>query len=451
MIYYKILISFLIILIFQGCDEIILTYPNKPNESKTLFIDELSYINEIRQNSGLKAFARNQILTKAAKKHANYLAINHKSSHEEENLEAFYAKSPQQRALKSGYFYLGVGENIAFHKNSQIAIDLLFTAIYHRFGFLSFEYNEIGFANASNKNNFFPWVFVMGNSRLNYFCKNRKHDSGYGKFILNFCKDKEVKIKEDKFILNKKFSYKDIILFPYNKQNDIDISFSGEEPNPYPKCKITANPISIQFDNKLDIKFISFNLFKDNHEIKDIKIINHENDINKKFKKNEFAFFASEVFDFNKTYDFTFTYFHDKKVKTIKSSFTTKTPKNPYFIVQGNENLALMPDTLYTIFYKPKNCNDLIEKFNFKHKKYDNTYINFSLTNEIEVSLEGLKNDKSTLMINDDIKINLILQESSVAVIQNLKHRFLVSGVLIFFAILIAIYKKKDKFKNNII
>ena len=68
--------------------------------------------------------------------------------------------------------------------------------------------------------------------------------------------------------------------------------FSGEIPDPFPECKITANPVSIEFNaNAGEVKFKDFEIFKDGRKIQNLHIITSANDINSKFSSKQFAVF----------------------------------------------------------------------------------------------------------------------------------------------------------------
>ena len=50
--------------------------------------------------------------------------------------------------------------------------------------------------------------------------------------------------------------------------------FSGEIPDPFPECKITANSVSIEFGEKAgEIKFKDFEIFKDGQKIQNLHLI----------------------------------------------------------------------------------------------------------------------------------------------------------------------------------
>ena len=157
--------------------------------------DAVSYLNEYRRGSGLSSLKQNQILSQAAKNHADYSAQNEYMGHDETAGRAkFSGADPVSRAIAAGYKSRHILENIAYKNDFKEAVDGLFSAIYHRFAFLNLSVDEVGYALAS-KDKFNAFVFEMGNSRLNAFCARGASDTGAGRFYTNVCADKNLKIK----------------------------------------------------------------------------------------------------------------------------------------------------------------------------------------------------------------------------------------------------------------
>lgn len=432
-------LSFVLFIIFiYGCDE----SKNliQPKEGKALDItqtyDTLEYLNFFRKNSGLVELSKNERLSQAAYNHALYSSFHKKAGHDEVKEAYFTGKTPSNRAFNVGYNSSFVGENIAYKNNFKSSIDILFTAIYHRFNFLSFDKNEVGFSIQHN-GDFSSAVFVLGNKGLNELC-SQNQSFKYGKFYTNICKNKSLRIKENDYKKAMNFANSDIIIFPYQNAQNIPIAFSGETPDPMPSCKITANPISVQFKpSSKKIQLVSFKIFSKNKELENTKIITKTNDINKHFSEFEFALFPLDVFDFNTTYTAVFEYKENKIHKKIKWNFTTNTPKFPYFIANSNENLALEPDIYYNIFLKPKHCNDLLSKFSIISKNHSNFQYSADGANMLKVKLNGYKNDNVIIESNEK-RINLILQKSSEILQTDFKKHFIIAAALLILAYFIA-------------
>lgn len=236
-------VLFLSIFIFFGCEQ---KPENLMQPKEVIGFDDvqgenpLEYLNHIRIMSGMVSFKYNNILEKAAKNHAKYSVFNHHLGHDEKKSENFFTgTTPSKRAFYVGY-NSNVSENISYNKDLISSIDSLFTAIYHRFGFLSFAVDEVGFAHEKNEN-FQASVFEMGNSILDKVCQ-KGADDGYGRFYTQVCKIKTAKIGMRTFENAHNFANDDIVLFPHKDALDVKVYFSGEVPDPMPTCKITANP-----------------------------------------------------------------------------------------------------------------------------------------------------------------------------------------------------------------
>lgn len=430
--------SFVLLIFFIcGCNENEnLIQPKEGKKLENKISNDLEYLNFFRKNSGLVEFSKNEILSQAAYNHALYSSSHKKTTHDEIKEAYFTGKTPAIRAINAGYNSSFVSENIAYENSLKASVDVLFTAIYHRFGFLSFNMDEVGFATYKN-DNFSAYVFVLGNKELDRLCAEKTSFKN-GRFYTNICKDKSLKIKESDYKKAINLKNDDIIVFPYKNAKDVLVAFSGERPDPMPSCKITANPISVQFKpNSKKIKLVSFKLFKQNHEITNTKIITKSNDINKHFSEFEFALFPLEVYDFNTTYTAVFEYKEDEKEKQIKWSFTTTSPEFPYFVANSNENLALKPDVYYNIFLRPQDCNDMLGKLSVITENSLKLDYSFVGKNMIKVKLNGYKNTKAWLKYNGK-SINLILQETSKNLEKDFKHYFVIVALLLILAYFVA-------------
>ncbi len=402
----------LIALVFLGCDQNPgeLSYPTKSKAVKN-YDEPLFYLNSYRTNAGLVSFAYNDTLSKAAQNHANYEVQNSHSGHNESPSGiGFTGQTPQIRALNAGYNSRFVSENISYSRDIKSSIDSLFTAIYHRFGFLDFSKDEVGFYFAK-KGDKQAGVFVMGNSLINDLCK--KSDENARVFYKDVCKDKNFKISETEFKSAQNFANEKIVLYPYDGQQNAQTYFSGEHPDPAPECKILSNPISVSFKpNGRRISMQSFELFDGSKRVPKHKTISKENDINAKFNAYQFAYFAQKPFRFSTRYKAIFSYLEDDEQKSIEWSFKTKEPENDYFYIKGGENLAIENDKWYDVFFMPKNCNDLIEKYSYELSSLSNVKIKQVGANHLQIKADAFKNTKINLQ-SKDIEINFFVIKSN--------------------------------------
>ena len=406
--------------------------------------DAVSYLNEYRRGSGLSSLKQNQILSQAAKNHADYSAQNEYMGHDETAGRAkFSGADPVSRAIAAGYKSRHILENIAYKNDFKEAVDGLFSAIYHRFAFLNLSVDEVGYALAS-KDKFNAFVFEMGNSRLNAFCAKGASDTGAGRFYTNVCADKNLKIKDAKFD-NFTGSSKPFVKFP--DATAVTPYFSDEIPDPFPECKITANPVSIEFNaNAGEIKFKDFEIFKDGKKLQNLHVITNKNDVNSKFSKGQFAAFAREVFDFGAQYEAVFSYEQANaqsagaQVKQIKWSFKTKTPQNPYFDARDGDVLGVDADKTYEIFFRPKDCNDLMTRYSYKASGFMTPTVAQSGTNTLSVKLKGLAGDTLSIMAGST-SVKVRLKTSSPETVRERREFYvkagaMIAGVIVIFALI---------------
>ncbi|QCD53029.1 CAP domain-containing protein [Campylobacter sp. RM16192] len=412
---------------------------SQPQISYIIDSDALSYLNDYRRGSGLFALKFNENLSLASKNHAEYsVAHNHMGHDESSGLAKFTGSTPNERAKTAGYSSMHVLENIAYKSDFITSIDGLFSAIYHRFAFLNLSVNEVGF-DAARGDKFSAYVFLMGNSGLNNFCKRGVSDNGSGKFYTNACANKDIKVKDSRlegFLKSTKQHVKfpdKVPVMPY---------FSGEIPDPFPECKITANPVSIEFNESLkDIKFVNFEIYKGEEKLRNLKILDQKSDINRKFSSHQFAAFSREVFSFNTDYTAVFSYTEEGESKQIKWNFKTKTLKYPYFEASDGYVLSVKPDMIYEIFFRPKDCNDLLTSYSYNSSALLNSEVKQSGTNTLSVKLSGMEGDILTIKTSGGDKVKVRLSASSPKAQKErrehmIKSAFMIFGVMVVFIII---------------
>lgn len=395
-----------------GCDEKIPPNAKEANPSKSalsFYTNPLDYLNNIRLNSGLGSLSQNEILDIAALNHAKYVVLNNEISHNEnQSGQLFSGVTPQDRAFYAGY-NSSVSENLSYNADDmKSAIDGLMSAIYHRFAFLNYEIDEIGIGFFEN-GKISSYVFEMGNSNIENFCKKGLKDGGFGEFIFGFCKDKNLAMQKAKFQNFKAINPAPFVVYP-NLEPALAI-FSGEVPDPTPECKILSTPVSIEFNAKSgEIKMVDFVIYDGENELKNTKKIDANSDINGKFSKFQFAVFSREIFKFNHTYKARFDYTQNGESKNIEWEFKTQTPKNHYFIAQNGDNLALLPDMTYDIFISPNDCNDVFGSFKIKYSG-EKPEISPISTNFLRVKMGKKSGNKAQIKTDNGKILNLYLKK----------------------------------------
>ncbi|MCV6608767.1 MAG: CAP domain-containing protein [Campylobacterales bacterium] len=380
-------------------------------------------INDIRLNSGLNALIENPILNHSSINHSNYVNFNKIVGHNQRKGRPYFTgEKPADRAIYKGYKSRSVLENVSNgQENFSLSIDGLMSAIYHRFGFLSFNINEIGYGR-SNKS----YVYNMGNSHLNDLCNSNFGKPKEGHYVYNICKNKQLKIKSEIFgkAENKLIDENpDYVFHPFNNQTNVPPVFYEEDPDPLPRHKVSGYPLSIEFNkNRFDManfKAKSFELLDES--LTPLDLISHKgettmsekNDPNKKFSKHQFAIFPKKRLDYGKTYHGRFSYTYNGTFQTIQWSFQTKDledlityQEKPIPIVLGNSyNIYIPPSTPWEVITRVNsNCSyfnsgnvDIITKL------YDN--------NTVKVQIFGEKVKECTIKLNNKKTIKLIIQQ----------------------------------------
>lgn len=319
----------------------------------------LDYLNLARKSVGLADFKQNLILDKAAKNHTLYLSnlgiISHDESKENKH---FTGENPSERAIFAGLSTSFVSENIsAKHESFNDSIDGLLSAIYHRFNFLNFSFDEIGFYDDGE-----IYTYEMSNSRLSRLCERGESIGRF--YVLGACAKPKMPISQQSFDKALKPSEPDFIAFANEKFPSVAV-FGDEDPDPLPQCKISSAPVSLEFNPDLKISLKSFKLYKDGKELENTLLLNKDNDPNAKLSQNQFALFALRPFDFGATYEAQASYTQGGENKSISWIFRTKEPQIPYFIVNDGDIIELEDGKEYEVFFAPKHCNDTFSEYSY--------------------------------------------------------------------------------------
>lgn len=334
----------------------------------------LQYLNTLRTNAGMAPYQTSPILKKTADNHATYLIANNATGHyEEEGKKHYTGEMPYQRAIAAGYQVSMLTENVTNNSlNYKDAIDNLFAAIYHRFGFLDFISDEIGIAVAQDPQNteVNTYVFDMGIHRLNQACSGKSY-SGAERYAYKICLDPTHKIREKTLldILNaKKIASKTIIVYPYDGQTDVPPVFYNETPDPLPDYDVSGFPISIQFNDahikQADVRDIS--LYTPEGEKVKSKVLYDQNDPNKLLKPGQFALLPLTRLKYDTRYKVVLTYAHEGKItQKVWHFHTRKLPEPAFVITQNKQALKIKPHTTYTLYFKPQNRHDVLGDLHF--------------------------------------------------------------------------------------
>jgi len=286
----------------------------------TLTSGTLSYINNIRANSGCGALKWSKELAYAAKKHAIYLATNSEFGHTESSYNKnFYASTPWQRIVKAGYNTRAVVENITFYEpNYRYSIKKIMGTVYHRLALLDTKVDTIGFANYRK-----VYVYDMSNSKVENLCKYSKNSG----LVNNICKNASKTLAKTDFygaLSSTKRRSRDIIKYPYSNQKSVGVKLERETPSFLPTNRSYGFPITVIFNSAYynNVKIRKFKLYSNKRELKS-KSVTFRNDLRKKLNKNSFVLIPYKKLQHKKRYTVVLEAIVDGKFKRLNWSFTT--------------------------------------------------------------------------------------------------------------------------------
>lgn len=364
-------------------------------------IEAYSYLNSIRRKMNMLTFSSNESLKAAAKAHAYYLVSNNESSHEEIAGHTHYlAEKPFERAYKKGYSAAYVSENLSTNIHSaHQAIDGLFSAIYHRFGFLSTTVNELGVGvfQAEFNSDRTAFVFLMGNSDLNRLCHGKSY-TGTGSYWTS-CKDVSHHIREKDYSEAMDYGRQNnpsMIVYPYDGQREIPPAFYSEIPDPLPNYDVSGFPISIEFNDFYykDVSLIAFNLYDYEENHVDVHLMDKENDPNQRFTRNQFAIFPLKRLAYNSKYRAEVLYRVGDEIKEYQWSFyTTRIQEEFYRVSKLYDELTIVPRKSYVIYFIPVDAHDILHDIQFP----EDVDIQFLDNNTIKLTLMSEKIKEFTL------------------------------------------------------
>jgi len=340
----------------------------------------LTYINSLRQKSGLIKFKSNKKLSKAAKSHASYLVRQQKHGHyEKKGWKGYTGRTPSDRVLRAGYASKAVMENVTENaKSYHHSIDILFAAIYHRFVFLNFENDEVGIGSASTKKKrrvTSAFVYNAGSSEISRLCKRSYLMENNTYYVQNICSNNDKLIprhlyeqKQDKV----RRENSKLVLYPYPGAKNVLPVFYTENPHPLPGSKVSGYPVTVQFNPLFykNVKLKKFRLFDDKGKrVKKVKVLTSKSDKNHRLTKLQFALMPLKRLEYAKTYQVKFEAVADGK--TVKKSwrFTTKRPKGTlHKITKRKTTLKAKRGEKVALYFEPKSNKDVLDCISYTDK-----------------------------------------------------------------------------------
>lgn len=394
---------------------------NSTSDQSQIRSDGLSYLNFLRQKAGMITFTSEDHLNTSAYNHAHYLMINNAVGHGESSGDDGYTgSSPWERAIYAGYLHNQVSENLSTGNDSVYnSIDSLFSAIYHRFGFLSFKLDEIGIgADTSDTHpHGSAYNYNIGLSQLSTMCAGESANSGY----TGVCADDSFVVTVEAYNnamvenMNNNPSY---VTWPYQHQEDSIPVFYEESPDPLPDCSVTGYPVSVQFNPQKSgqIDMQSFKLYYDNNnsEVTNVRLLDKDTDPNNRFSQYEFALYPLDRQQWGTTYRAEITYLEDSDTKHISWSYKTKSLPLPYYnVITKDSNFKIKSGQTYLLYLPPADCNDKISGYRYSYSSgltvegsyYDANTIKITATGDagtIDISPHNGRDFSLTIADTDD-------------------------------------------------
>ena len=332
-------------------------------------------LNSIREAAGLNGLLKNDLLMSAAQAHADYLVANKESSHYEvKGHQKFTGTKPVDRTLHANYVSRHISENLSTSTYSaQESIDGLFSAIYHRFAFLSESIDAVGVGVAQDKQETSnrAFVYVMANSNMEVLC-HRQSFRGVGKYYYKICKDEKHRISQKAFEKadesNKKYNPK-VILYPYDGQEAVPPVFYDETPDPLPSYEVSGFPVSIVFNDYFfkKIKLYSFKLYNQKgNEVKETLFMDKNSDPHHHFTSKQFALFPLKRLTYASTYRAEVVYVVKDKIHTISWHFSTQQPMEELHTIEGrNAIVHLKKGKSHMLYCVPEDGHDVLKNIQF--------------------------------------------------------------------------------------
>jgi len=355
------------------------------------------YLNDIREAMGMNALVHNSFLENASASHAEYLVAHHSASHYEvQGKRYFTGEKPVDRTIHAEYISRIVSENLSTQtKNAKASIDGLFSAIYHRFGFLDTKIDELGIGVTQNPDN--PeetaFVYLMGNSNMRALCYENTFD-GVGKYYTKICKDVAHRVSKKNFDKAKSYQQKNnpkIILYPYANQVQVPPAFYVETPDPLPDYDVSGFPVSITFNDYYfdKVELLSFTLYdSDDTLIENVRLMDKENDPHGHLSDKQFALFPLERLDYDSLYRVEAIYVYKGQEEKIAWEFMTEIPTEKLFVIEEKiSSIQVAVGESYILYFKPLDAHDILKTIHFP----------------TDISLERLDNNTFKLTANKDL------------------------------------------------
>ncbi|WP_353661648.1 CAP domain-containing protein [Hydrogenimonas sp. SS33] len=376
---------------------------------------ELDYLNTIRKDAGLAPFKSEAHLQQAAQNHSAYMKINQTSGHHETSgKEGYTGKAPWDRAVYAGYPSTYIAENVSSgQKSPTSSIDSLMGAIYHRFGFLSFHFDEIGIGFEERY-----YTYDMGNSAVAALCAGNEEVTG--DYYTGVCADPDKRVDADRFmeaLERPGRSAPRTILWPAPDTAGIPPAFFEESPDPLPDASVTGYPVSVEFNEVLfsePPEILHFSLEKgDGAEVTPYLLMKEDNDPNHKFSGYQFALFPRHRLEWGTAYFADLLYRYDGSDIGKRWCFTTRSladDAQKVYRIEHDRSVSLnvVSGVSYAVYVVPEDLNDTLGGVGYSYncEKPDFRYID---ENTFLVTLNGSAGRHADFTFANGQKVEMVI------------------------------------------
>ena len=372
------------------------------------------YLNQLRQEAGMLTYLHNDQLALAAQNHAEYGVLNDITGHDEvSGYSGFTGATPQDRAQAAGYqAFNATGEVIAYSDTAATAIDDLMSAIYHRFGLLRNDGDEIGMALAQDDQEggiSSSFVAVNGNSAMNQLCQGESF-SGFGTYY-RLC-DPEIRVAEADYLAASEAIQQQnpaLVVWPPIDGGSVAPAFFEENPDPLPDRSVSGYPVSVAFNPQQieQVTLTSLRLFDTERgdEITDVRLLDHTTDPNGKFTPHQFALFPLQRLDFNHRYRVELAYVADGVVGELTWFFNTTPLDGTIYQLSGSEQtLTVASDETLYLYMPPTESIPTISSWGINYYGTAPTISAYD-GNTLQVNYSGNSGDVAILTLSPSNQI----------------------------------------------
>ncbi len=374
--------------------------------------DAISYLNTIRQKTGLIPLEEDTRLSKAELDHCKYMDhLGILTHYEEPGNQFFSGRRPDQRAVNAGMHCRYVFENISFNQGQDMeSIDALLASVYHRFSLLNTTVNIAGYASYGKY-----FGMLLANSFVDSLCRFFSNSPDLISFVyVSVCDLYQKKLPLLDFVyaveqVEKKNA--GIVVYPYPGQQEVPVGFSGEEPNPVPGCYIAGFPVTVEFNSYY------FPIAPDNVVIKlrdqrgkvvQGRLLTAGNDPQHNLSLKQFAFIPRSVLRPGELYHVELRYkINGVRMRKVWSFETVDFPN--VFILNGRKVLYVPSPSEFYVMIDPRSCRDSV--FKKLQVKYSAELFNVRFVDDIflKVDIKGREDQYAEIDFANGYSLRLVI------------------------------------------